>query len=102
MKRMVRGAVKDTRKEEHACVAWNKWKMGGFMSLFLKFKCDRWDQIRKQLEFKHPADGLKIVGQTVREWLINAVQGDAELPGGLYERELAEIHSRRRGNFGQK
>jgi len=44
------------------------------MSLFLKFGNKRWDQIRKQLEFKHPVDELKIVGQAVREWLINVVQ----------------------------
>jgi hypothetical protein len=61
-------------KEGHACVAWNRWKMGGFMSLFLKFGNERWNQIRKQLEIKYPVDELKIVGQAARDWLINAVQ----------------------------
>jgi hypothetical protein len=52
--------------------------MSGFMSLFLKFRKERWDQIQKQLEFKYPVDEMKIVGQAAREWLINAVQGDDE------------------------
>jgi hypothetical protein len=67
--------------------------MGGFMSVFLKSGNERWDQIRRQLEFKHPINELKIVGQAAREWLINAIQGDADFLGGLDERELAEIDS---------
>jgi hypothetical protein len=67
--------------------------MGGLMPLFLTFGNKRWDQIRKQLEFKYPVDERKIVGQVAKEWLINAVQGDAELFGGLSEKEHAKIDS---------
>jgi hypothetical protein len=76
--------------------------MGGFMSLFLKFRYGRWDQIRMQLKFKCSVDELKMVGQVAIEWLINAVHGDdedAEFLRGLYERELAEIGSQRRMNL---
>jgi hypothetical protein len=51
--------------------------------LFLKFGNERWDQIRKRLEFKHQIYELKIIGQAAREWLINAVQGEAEFLDGF-------------------
>jgi hypothetical protein len=46
MKQRAQGALKYTRKDGYAFVAWDRRKMGGFMSLLLKFGYDRWDQIR--------------------------------------------------------
>jgi hypothetical protein len=91
MKQRARSGVKHSGKEGHASVAWNRRKMSAFMSLFLKFGNEHRDQIRKQLEFKYPVDEQKIVGQTAREWLINAVQGDAEFLGGSMRESLQRL-----------